>query len=274
VVALGVALMDSLAALEVDVELNGDFLPSDGHRAGFLLLLGFLLSFGFIRMSTRLMRDPRVTWWPGSVETGSGLHIHHMVFGIVTLLLAGFLGFALQPDSPWLEILAVAFGIGAGLTLDEYALWLHLEDVYWAEEGRSSVDAVIMAAIVGGAIVVGLAPLDVNSEESSGVIVGTVAINLAVCVVAVVKGKLTAGLLGMFLPPVGYAAAIRLARPSSPWARRRYRPGSAKLARAEARNARHERRYRRWQDLIGGRPTPVAPIEGPAEADRRDAGRS
>jgi len=267
--------MDSLAALEVDVELNGDFLPSDGHRAGFLLLLGFLLSFGFIRMSTRLMRDPRVTWWPGSVETGSGLHIHHMVFGIVTLLLAGFLGFALQPDSPWLEILAVAFGIGAGLTLDEYALWLHLEDVYWAEEGRSSVDAVIMAAIVGGAIVVGLAPLDVNSEESSGVIVGTVAINLAVCVVAVVKGKLTAGLLGMFLPPVGYAAAIRLARPSSPWARRRYRPGSAKLARAEARNARHERRYRRWQDLIGGRPTPVAPIEGPAEApatDRRDAG--
>ena len=87
------------------------------------------------------MRSPKVPWWPGSVKTG-GVHIHHLVFGIVLLMLAGFLDFAFQPDSPWLEILAVAFGIGAGLTLDEFALWLHLEDVYWAEEGRRSVDAI------------------------------------------------------------------------------------------------------------------------------------
>ncbi|MGI8804382.1 MAG: hypothetical protein ACR2IN_01550 [Thermoleophilaceae bacterium] len=268
--------MDSLAALELEFEfdLNGDFLPSDGNRAGFLLLLGFLLSFGFIRMSTRLMRDPRITWWPGSIETGGGLHIHHLVFGIVLLLLAGFLGFALQPDSPWLEILAVAFGVGGGLTLDEFALWLHLEDVYWSEEGRSSVDAVIMAAIVGGAVVVGLAPLEINNEESAPVVVATVGVNLAVCVFAVLKGKLTAGLIGMFIPVVGYAAAIRLAKPSSPWARRRYPADSKKLAAAEARDARHERRYRRWQDLIGGRPTPVAPLEGAPEDDRRKAGNS
>ena len=81
------------------------------------------------------MRSPKVPWWPGSIKTG-GIHVHHLVFGIVLLMLAGFLGFALQPESPWLEILAAAFGVGMGLTLDEFALWLHLEDVYWAEQGR------------------------------------------------------------------------------------------------------------------------------------------
>ena len=66
-----------------------------------------------------------------------GLHIHHLVFGIVLMMLAGFLGFALQPGSPWIEIFAGLFGIGMGLTLDEFALWLYLDDVYWSDEGRS-----------------------------------------------------------------------------------------------------------------------------------------
>jgi hypothetical protein len=74
------------------------------------------------------MRNPKVPWWPGSVKTGRGLHVHHLVFGIVLLLCTGF-ALALQPPSPWLEILAAGFGIGAGLTLDEYAAWLRLEDV-------------------------------------------------------------------------------------------------------------------------------------------------
>ena len=60
-------------------------------------------------------------------------------------VLAGFIGFAVQPGSPWIEILAALFGIGVGLTLDEFALWLYLEDVYWSEEGRRSIDAVIVA---------------------------------------------------------------------------------------------------------------------------------
>src|SRR5918995_1008646 len=74
------------------------------------------------------------------------------------LLICFVLAFALEPDSPWLEILAAGFGIGCGLTLDEWALILHLEDVYWAEEGRRSIDAVIMATLVGAAVVVGLVP--------------------------------------------------------------------------------------------------------------------
>jgi hypothetical protein len=109
------------------------------------VLASLLVSFLFIRTSARLMRSPKVPWWPGSIKTEGGLHVHHPVFGIVLLLATGFV-LALQPGSPWLEIVAAGFGIGSGLTLDEYALWLHLDDVYWAEEGRRSVDAVVIAA--------------------------------------------------------------------------------------------------------------------------------
>jgi hypothetical protein len=238
------------------IELTGDFLGSRGDRAGFLLLAGMLVSFGFIRMSTRLMRSPKVPWWPGSVETG-GVHIHHLVFGIVLLMLAGFLDFAFQPDSPWLEIFAVAFGVGAGLTLDEFALWLHLEDVYWAEEGRRSVDAVIVATIIAGAIILGLAPI---GEGDAGSVLGILVAALelvAFAAITALKGKYWAALWAVFLPMVGWVAAVRLAKPDSPWAKRRYAEGSPKLAKATARAERSSKRYRRWQDLIGGRPTPA-----------------
>src|SRR5438874_7009211 len=139
-------------AIHFDFTLETNFLDVPGQRAGFVLLAAFLGSFLFIRTSARLMRSPRVTWWPGSVTTGGGLHLHHLVWGIVLLLLTGFLSFVTKPTSPWEEILAALFGIGAGFTLDEFALWIHLRDVYWAEEGRSSFDAVIVAAVLGGLI--------------------------------------------------------------------------------------------------------------------------
>ena len=85
-----------------------------------------------------------VSWWPGNVETKGGTHIHHLVWGILTLMVAGYLGLAFEPSSPWEEIIAILFGIGMGLTLDEFALWLNLEDVYWTEKGRQSIDAVIV----------------------------------------------------------------------------------------------------------------------------------
>jgi len=133
---------------EIIIEFEGEsFLSEEGERAGLIVLATTLLSFLLIRVSTRLMRSPKVTWWPGSIKTEGGLHVHHLVFGIVLMLIAGFL-LALQLGSPGTELAAATFGIGAGLTLDEYALWLHLEDVYWAEEGRRSVDAVIVAALV------------------------------------------------------------------------------------------------------------------------------
>jgi lysyl-tRNA synthetase class 2 len=243
--------------MEISFSLDGDFLQDDGARAGFLALLGMLGSFGFIRMSTRLMRSPKVPWWPGSVETSGGLHVHHLVFGIVLILLAGFLSFALQPDGALLTVLAIAFGIGAGLTLDEFALWLYLEDVYWSEEGRRSVDAVIIATIIGGGIALGLVPLGSESESGASLAIA-IAFNLGLCILAALKGKIASALIGMFVPVVSLVAAIRLARPGSPWARRRYAPGSKKLAKAEAREERHRRRVVRWQNRIGGAPTPEA----------------
>jgi hypothetical protein len=245
-----------VSAAEVSVQVE---LPEGGGQlAGFLLLAAFLLSFGFIRMSTRLMRSPRVPWWPGSVKTG-GVHVHHLVFGIVLLMLAGFLAFALQPDSPWLEILAVAFGVGMGLTLDEFALWLHLDDVYWAEEGRKSVDAVVLAALMGGALVLGFTPLEGGDTGSVLGIATALAVDLGLAAIAALKGRYTAAVIGVLVPVVSIIAAIRLAKPGSPWARRRYREGSEKLSTATARYERSRRRYRRWQDRIGGAPSAADP---------------
>jgi lysyl-tRNA synthetase class 2 len=195
-----------------------------------------------------------VPWWPGSVETSGGLHIHHLVFGIVLIMLAGFLSFALQPDGALLTILAIAFGIGAGLTLDEFALWLYLDDVYWSEEGRRSVDAVIIATIVAGGVAVGLVPLGAESESGVALAI-PIAINLGFCILAGIKGKVASALIGMFIPFVSIVAAVRLARPGSPWARRRYAEGSKKLAKAEGREERRRARVVRWQNRIGGAPT-------------------
>jgi hypothetical protein len=236
---------------------SGAALDTADQRAGLILIGSMLLSFGFIRFSTRMIRA-EVSWWPGNVTPG-GVHIHHLVFGIVGMMVAGFLNFVLTPPSPWFEILAGLFGIGMGLTLDEFALWLYLEDVYWAEEGRSSVDAVIFAAIIGGGIIVGFVPLDAGNGGSTLAIVSTVLIELAICVFVALKGKLSTAVIGMFIPPVAWVGAIRLARPSSWWAKRRYRPGSGKMVKAEARKARHDKRVRRLQDLIGGAPSLPSP---------------
>lgn len=237
---------------EVVLEFEGEsFLGEQGARAGLILLAAMLVSFLFIRTSARLMRSPKVPWWPGSVVSDGGLHVHHLVFGIVLMLLAGF-GLALQPDSPLLEICAGGFGIGAGLTLDEYALWLHLEDVYWAEEGRRSVDAVVVAALVGGLLLLGFLPFSTDSGIVPVVL--SVLVTLGLSTIAVLKGKVVLGVAGMLVPPLALIGALRLAKPDSPWGRRRYQPGSAKLARCTARAERHRRRYQRFQDRIAGAP--------------------
>ena len=115
-------------------------IQAPGKELHFLVLLAFIISFGFIRTSAHLIKA-QVSWWPGNVETKSGTHIHHMVWGILLLMSMGYLGIAVVGGSPWEELVAIGFGIGLGLTLDEFALWLNLEDVYWAPKGRQSIDA-------------------------------------------------------------------------------------------------------------------------------------
>lgn len=243
-----------LTPADIQLELTQEFLGHRGQRAGFLVLAGLLGGFLFIRTSARLIRM-QVSWWPGNVETSSGLHIHHLVWGILTMMATGFLAFSFQPDSPWMELLAVAFGIGCGLTLDEFALWLHLEDVYWADEGRSSVDAVIVASLIGGLLVVGASPF--NSDEAGSVlaIALTVAINMVFVLVVAYKGKPLTAVLGAFVPLLALVGAIRLAKPASRWAKRRYAEDSRKLRRATERAKWVEAFQARAFNLIGGRPS-------------------
>jgi hypothetical protein len=250
----------AMGAVTIKFDLTDGFLETAGQRAGFVLLAAFLISFLFIRTSARLMRSPRVPWWPGSVTTESGLHLHHLVWGIVLLLLTGFLGFATSPVSPWNEILAGLFGVGAGLTLDEFALWIHLRDVYWAEEGRASFDAVVVATVIGALIVLGFAPFDVaNNGSSITNLALAVVTDIGLAAIAILKGKPMTGLIGIFIPFVSLVGAIRLASPTSPWARRFYKPESRKLARAEARWSRIRARRLTMVNAIAGAPEEPAP---------------
>ena len=243
---------------QVSIELQqGEFFTEDTQRAGLIALLAMLLSFLFIRFSTRMIRA-EVSWWPGNVSPG-GLHIHHLVFGIVLMMLAGFLAFAIQPSSPWIEILAGLFGIGVGLTLDEFALWLYLEDVYWSEEGRRSIDAVIVALILGGALVMGFVPVSEEDTGSIWTILLSIASTLLICFIAAFKGKLWSAVVGVFIPLVSLVAAIRVARPTSPWARRFYDPKGKRTQKSREREDRHNRRWQGVQNVIGGAPSRPSP---------------
>ena len=79
-----------------------------------------------------------------------GRHIHHLVWGILLLLFVGYawlgeFGSGTTTTDIFVNrLLAILYGAGAALTLDEFALWLNLEDVYWARQGRESIDAVIL----------------------------------------------------------------------------------------------------------------------------------
>jgi hypothetical protein len=82
-----------------------------------------------------------------NVSSG-GLHIHHLVWGILLLLVVGYLWLieAGTTSSLLLSVTAMAYGVGAALTLDEFAVWLNLQDVYWTGPGRESIDAVVIFA--------------------------------------------------------------------------------------------------------------------------------
>lgn len=263
----------------------------------FLVFAGFILSFAFIRMSTRLMRSPKVPWWPGSVVSESGVHLHHLVFGIVTMMVAGTLGFATLGASPWIEIFAFFFGVGAGLTIDEFALWVYLDDVYWAEQGRSSIDATVIAAAGMVLLLLGFTPFDFDTSTPTEVIVSVLTTLFLFAMVAIcfAKQRLMHGWVGFFVFPIAIYGAWRLGKPGSPWARKRYgERNSGKQAEAEARFPprpphralqerlpRHRRRQaergRRRRPERGGRRHPRgrrrnAPASGTSRTHRRSRG--
>ncbi|WP_330182334.1 hypothetical protein OHB26_00890 [Nocardia sp. NBC_01503] len=242
------------------------------------LLLGFIIGFILIRISVRLIRK-QVRWWPGNVRAGD-VHIHHMVFGVILVLGSG-VGLVTLYDSSSGVVGAVAavFGVGAALVLDEFALIYYLRDVYWEEQGRTSVDAVFVAVAVTGLLLLGFHPLwllDINDLRSDPgtaervVIVVFAVVNLLLAAIVIAKGKIWTGLFGMFFPPLLFVGALRLSRPGAPWARWRYGTRRGRMRRAIVR----ERRYRRpvirakifLQDLVAGSPD-VAHVRRAAEEE-------
>jgi hypothetical protein len=225
-----------------------------------VLFVAFVVTFLFIRFSTRMIRA-EVKWWPGNVKP-AGVHVHHVVFGIIFMLIAGAGGFsAIGNYHPWADIFAGLFGCGAALVLDEFALVLHLQDVYWQERGRTSVDAVFLAIAVFALLLLGVSPFGVNEgaqEESWADYFVAIGVNALLVGLTLIKGKIWTGLFGALIPIFAIVGAIRLARPGSPWARWRYRPGSKKQIRAMRREIGSRRRWvnrrKRIEDALAGRP--------------------
>jgi hypothetical protein len=121
---------------------------SKPHRERQLVaFVSFYLSFAMVRILTHTIRAGRGPFH--NVEVG-GRHIHHLVWGILLLLIVGYgwllqIGTDIRARSRWPgRIMSFLYGVGAALTLDEFALWLNLSDVYWERQGRESIDAVLL----------------------------------------------------------------------------------------------------------------------------------
>jgi hypothetical protein len=129
-------------------------IPDRPRRRMFIASVSFLFTFVGVRFLVRLIMS---NVGPFEWVMVRGLHIHHLVWGILILLLVGYgwlldLGRSHSPLSIFFSrLMAVSYGVGAALTLDEFALWLNLEpNIYWASAGRLSIDAIIFfGALLG-----------------------------------------------------------------------------------------------------------------------------
>ncbi|WP_242903945.1 hypothetical protein [Actinomadura terrae] len=251
------------------IDLFNQRIVDTGRLPLFGFFVAFIVTFVLTRVNVRLIRA-NCRWWFRNVTAGD-LHIHHVVFGVVLMLVGGVASLAAPDAYVGLDLTAaVVFGMGSALVLDEFALILHLSDVYWTEKGRASLDAVFVAIAVTGLLLLGIHPFgfggvtpDPGASTLSGLYVTSLVVNLALAVLTLLKGKIWTGLIGLFVPALLIIGAIRLARPGSPWARWRYTEGSRKLSRA----VRNERRFRRplirakiWvQEFIAGRHDHITP---------------
>ncbi|KAB7842604.1 hypothetical protein J7W19_08640 [Streptomyces mobaraensis NBRC 13819 = DSM 40847] len=223
-------------------------------------LAAFVLTFLVTRVITRLIRAGKGPF--RNIRPG-GLHVHHVVPGVVLMVIGGFGAVAAGRHGLGALIAAVLFGAGAGLVLDEFALILHLDDVYWTEQGRKSVEIVVLTAALVALVLFGFSPFGVNEltpEElrSRSILVSNILINFLIALFALAKGKPRIALIGAVVPLVALIGAVRLARPGSPWARRFYRNRPRARRRARVRAYRHDARWNavrnRLHDLVAGAP--------------------
>lgn len=283
------AVVPALAHPAVRFDVSLDFV-APGREPLMWCLIAFILTFFITRTITRYIRatadrtGPRRWWQPHNISGSGGLHIHHAVFGVILVLISGVAMVTMATDGTIHQFTAAAvvFGIGAALVLDEFALILHLQDVYWSADGRTSVDAVFVAVAASGLMVLGFNPLslfevgiwrDADSTAARATVLLLALLNLALAVLVLLKGKLWTGLLGLFFTPLLFVGAIRLARPHAPWARWHYQDKPRKMRRSLER----ERYLRRpfvqanlWlQHVVAGEPRFPSDTEVDAELDRQ-----
>ena len=228
------------------------------------MFLAILFTFILTRMVTRTIRSGSGTGAGlGNVHIG-GNHVHHQVFGILIIIGTGFYLVSETPRGAALSAAAAIFGAGVGLTIDEFALWLHLEDVYWTDQGRKSVDAIFCVLVITGALVGGTdfvtGQVGTAAWWSS---VAVIAVNLALCVICLLKGKVVTGVIGIFIGVVALVGAVRLAKPGSWWATRRYASRPRRARRAALRyDERYQERWNRLRDLVAGAPSQQRSADG------------
>ena len=225
-----------------------------------LCFLAFVLTFVITRTITRLIRAGKGPF--RDQVSSSGVHVHHAIPGLILLIIGAFIGVTSLKSDAWTITSALLIGMGTSLVLDEFALLLHLTDVYWSNEGRVSVDMVSLTAACLGLILVGVSPVGVTQVGTAelAVRVGGVAVVILhglFVLLCVLKGKYRIALFGIFLLPVAAFGAARLARPHSYWARHRY--STARMERATTRADDFDRRFAPlqhwWENLVGGAPS-------------------
>ncbi len=242
--------------------VKGEFIE---FGAPMWIFLGILGAFLVTRGITRFIRYRAASGGPASGPlkdvTVRGVHIHHQVFGIVMMFVFGVLMVAINPLDLQLNVFAVAFGVGVGLAFDEFALWLHLDDVYWSQQGRKSIDAVAIVLLVTASVRALLDLLDLSEESAAAgdlawLIWLYVLATVVPSVICLLKGKIATAALGVVYQPIGMLGALRLGKPGSFWARHFYGPKSRRLIRAQRRfGPNYHARLDRLRDLVGGVPT-------------------
>ncbi len=255
--------------MRVDAGSAGHFLTSgfsvgaggSSLRPMLWMFLAILATFLITRTVTRLIRSGAGRRAGlGNVRI-AGTHVHHQVFGILIIIGTGIALVSERPHGAALDAAAAIFGVGVGLTVDEFALWLQLEDVYWTSDGRKSVDAIFCVLVITGALLGGTSFVSGRAGTMAWWwSVFVLAVELVLCVICVLKGKVPTGVAGIVFGFAALVGAVRLAKPGSWWAAHRYPSRPRRAARAARRyDERYQARWNRIRDFIGGAPSGERP---------------
>lgn len=235
-----------------------------GHKGPLLLaFVAFVVTFLTTRTITRLIRAGK---GPFHNVSSGGVHLHHSTPGTILLVAGAFTSVGAAGRDPGNYIAAAMIGIGASLVLDEFAMIFHLQDVYWTQEGDLSVTVVTLATACIGLAVVGVSPTGVSGLSDTtvavrGGVMTALLVHLVLMAITALKGKIPTALIGIFVGPLSWYAAVRIARPTSPWAKWFYDADKLQRSRRHT-DAFDDKWYpvrQHWDNLVGGAPSQPDP---------------